>query len=88
MSQLYESEGPPPSITFFTTAGCHLCEQAMAVLARAPLAEPVPVELVDIAESEDLTARYGLRIPVLVRGDTGDELGWPFDEAAVIEFLR
>ncbi len=39
------------------------------------------VELVDIAESEVLSERYGLRIPVLRRIDTGEELDWPFDDA-------
>ncbi len=39
------------------------------------------VELVDIAESEFLSETYGLRIPVLRRNDTGEELDWPFDNA-------
>jgi hypothetical protein len=31
--------------------------------------------------------KYGVRIPVLRRADNGAELGWPFDEAAVVCFL-
>lgn len=46
------------------------------------------VELVDIADPEDLTDVYGLRIPVLRRTDTGAELDWPFDTAQVVTFLR
>nr|MBP7824870.1 glutaredoxin family protein [Pseudomonas sp.] len=45
------------------TLGCHLCEQAEQLLMPW-LARDVVVELLDIAESEALVARYGLRIPV------------------------
>ena len=45
------------------------------------------VELVDIADSDSLFESYGLRIPVLRRVDTGQELGWPFDTAQVVNFL-
>ena len=38
---------------------------------------------VEIADDEDLLERYGVRIPVLRRLDTGEELDWPFDVAAV-----
>ena len=31
--------------------------------------------------------RYGLRIPVLRRCDTGNELNWPFDAEQVVAFL-
>ncbi|BCQ63772.1 hypothetical protein PBOI14_55220 [Pseudomonas sp. Boi14] len=46
------------------------------------------VELVDIADSQQLFDSYGLRIPVLRRVDTGAELGWPFDAEQVVAFLR
>ena len=46
------------------------------------------VELIDITDPEDLTEAYGLRIPVLRRGDTGAELDWPFDADQVVAFLR
>jgi hypothetical protein len=46
------------------------------------------VELVDIAESEAMFEAYGLRIPVLRRVDTGEELDWPFDAAQVVNFLQ
>jgi len=88
LSEQRSANGSELSLTFFTTEGCHLCEQAMDLLVRTPLESPVPVDVVDIAESEILTAVYGTRIPVLRRADTGEELGWPFDENAVIDFLR
>ena len=77
----------PPECQLFGTLGCHLCELAEAELM--PLAEHgLLVELVDIAESEAMFEAYGLRIPVLRRGDTGEELDWPFDAAQVVNFLQ
>ena len=71
------------NIQLFGTSGCHLCEEAEAVLreigARA--------DHVDIADDDNLLEMYGVRIPVLKRCDTGAELGWPFDAEAVVRFL-
>ncbi|OKA27620.1 glutaredoxin [Pseudomonas versuta] len=77
----------PPECQLFGTLGCHLCELAEAELM--PLVEHgLLVELVDIAESEAMFEAYGLRIPVLRRIDTGEELNWPFDAAQVVNFLQ
>jgi hypothetical protein len=70
----------------YGTLGCHLCELAEAVLLPF-VGQGLLVELVDIAESEALVERYGLRIPVLRRSDSGAELNWPFDAARVAVFL-
>jgi hypothetical protein len=74
-------------LLFFTTAQCHLCEVAEALLTNTPLPEPIPVEAVDIAQSESLVNTYGERIPVLRRNDTGAELDWPFDQNQLLAFL-
>ncbi len=65
-------------LVLYTTAGCHLCEQAQGLLAELEPGMAVDLRLQDIAESEELVDRYGVRIPVLRRAD-GAELGWPFD---------
>ena len=76
-----------PECQLFGTLGCHLCEQAEAVML--PLAESgVLVELLDIAERPDWMEDYGLRIPVLRRVDTGAELDWPFELDQVVRFLQ
>ncbi|KAB0514062.1 MULTISPECIES: glutaredoxin family protein [Pseudomonas] len=76
-----------PECQLFGTLGCHLCEIAEAEIM--PLVEHgLLVELVDIADPDDLTEAYGLRIPVLRRVDTGAELDWPFDSQQVVTFLR
>lgn len=75
-------------LTFYTTSQCHLCEVAEALLVNTPMPEPVPVDAVDIAQSALLVERYGTRIPVLHRSDTGAELDWPFTRDELINFLR
>ncbi|RLQ22931.1 glutaredoxin family protein [Seongchinamella sediminis] len=70
-------------LTLFGTSACHLCERAAALLQAAG----VDFEEVDISESDDLFARYGVTIPVLRRAD-GEELNWPFDEEALARFLE
>jgi hypothetical protein len=66
----------------YATDGCHLCEDAMELLEALSL----PVQYIDIADDDELSARYGLRIPVL-RRDDGAELDWPFAEAEIRRFI-
>lgn len=74
-------------LTFYTTEGCHLCEEAEALLVQVQLPRPVPVSAVDISECPDLVERYGTRIPVLRRSDSGRELSWPFSAEDVQHFV-
>jgi hypothetical protein len=73
---------------FYTTSQCHLCELAEALLVNTPMLEPIPVDVVDIAQSEELVERYGTRIPVLRRNDNGAELDWPFTRDELLTFLQ
>lgn len=76
-----------PECQLFGTLGCHLCEVAEALLM--PFVENgLLVELIDIAEHEQIVEAYALRIPVLRRCDTGAELNWPFEADEIVEFLR
>ncbi|QGL98097.1 MULTISPECIES: glutaredoxin family protein [Stenotrophomonas] len=65
---------------------CHLCDMALAELARARAPE---FESVFLDDQPALEARYGARVPVLVlRDERGDrELDWPFDAATVQAWL-
>ncbi|GAA1385773.1 glutaredoxin family protein [Catellatospora chokoriensis] len=49
-------------LTLYTRSGCHLCEDAVAVLAR--IGEPF--EEIDISGDRELEAEYGDRIPVIM----------------------
>jgi hypothetical protein len=63
---------------------CHLCDQALAVLAAARAPEFASVW---IDGDDALETRYGMRVPVLREDASGRELDWPFDAAAVAAFV-
>jgi hypothetical protein len=69
------------------TAGCHLCEEAEALIAAFP-ADAVTVELIDIAEAEHWQERYAIRIPVLYHPETTSELCWPFEPDDIHTFIE
>ena len=64
---------------------CHLCDQALAVLAQARAPE---FDSVWVDDDPALESRYGTRVPVLRHARDGRELDWPFDSAAVQAFVR
>ena len=47
------------------TRGCHLCDDARAVLGAERARTPFELEEVDIETSDALVAEYGVRIPVV-----------------------
>lgn len=65
------------SVTLFTTEGCHLCEDAHELLLSVAERHPLHLQIQEIGDDDDLVARYGIRIPVVLFPD-GFELGWPF----------
>lgn len=71
------------TLRLYSTAGCHLCEQAQA-LVREVYGQAVPEY--DVIDNEQWYQRYALHIPVLLRAD-GQELGWPFDAQQLRQFL-
>lgn len=73
-------------LTFYTKAGCHLCEQAEDLLA--PILREVgrSVHRVDIGADAKAAERFGQRVPVLTCGPR--ELCWGrFDRAALRAML-
>ena len=70
-------------IELYGTACCHLCVEAKEVIQDAG----VMASHIDIADDDGLLEKYAMHIPVLRRTDSGAELGWPFDQAAVLRFL-
>lgn len=76
------------ALTLYMTSGCHLCEQAEELLW--PLLDEFSLRLaqVDIADSDELLERYGVRIPVLLCLRSGAELAWPFDQQQARQFLQ
>lgn len=66
----------------YHTDGCHLCDQAMALLTQCQ----VDYQLVDIVFKQDLVTLFGTRIPVL-ENEKGQYLDWPFDYYQIEQFL-
>lgn len=75
------------NLILYSTSACHLCEQAKELLW--PLLENQAIRLseIDIAESDELLERYGVRIPVYKFSHRQEELAWPFDTTQLQNFL-
>jgi hypothetical protein len=81
-------------LILYSTDGCHLCEEAEALLrAQQAHNKDLGWQVVDIANDDVLFDRYGWLIPVLRKADAvttdtaASELRWPFDAQALSEFL-
>ncbi|WP_019530194.1 glutaredoxin family protein [Dasania marina] len=74
-------------LQLYGTLGCHLCEQAKALLIDSLPASSYTLEEPDISESAELMSLYVLRIPVLYRDDLQLELDWPFDADILQAFM-
>jgi hypothetical protein len=83
----HDSEQQKEKLLFYTTLGCHLCDQARAVYRATLNPDFFVIEEVDIAEDDGLIEQYGTRIPVMVQQHTGRELGWPFNPEDLVDFL-
>jgi len=58
-------------VTMYTRDGCHLCDDALTVVAAACTASGSDYELVDIDRDPLLRERYGEQVPVVtVDGQT------------------
>lgn len=77
----------------YGTLGCHLCDDAEALLVpvlvavSAEIGSNCEIECVDIADDDALLERYGECIPVLRRVADDVELNWPFDSAGAYRLL-
>ena len=67
---------PGPIVSLYGKPGCHLCEDAEALLAQVARTQPLTVQKVNIESSPELFDEYRYRIPVIqVAG--GATLDWP-----------
>ena len=69
-------------LTLYIGTHCPLCDQAKALLYPVLQEKGWRLHEVNISEDEVLTAKYGIRIPVIVTPD-GREKGWPFTAGQV-----
>ena len=74
-------------VRLYGRAGCHLCDQARAVVARVCAELGESFEEVDVDSDPELVARYGEEVPVtLVDGRQHDF--WRVDERRLRTALR
>ncbi|MCL1498519.1 NrdH-redoxin [Xanthomonas nasturtii] len=71
------------SLTLYQRDDCHLCDQAVEVLAQVRAGE---FSSVFIDNDTALESAYGERVPVL-RDARGRELDWPFDGTGLRAWL-
>jgi glutaredoxin len=75
------------TVTLYGRPGCHLCDDARAILERVRATHPFRLEEVDIESDDTLLKRYLERIPVVALD--GDELFDLFvDERALERRLK
>jgi glutaredoxin len=71
------------TVTLYSRPGCHLCEEARAVLDRLRETTAFEIDEIDIEADDVLHARYLERIPVVAIN--GEELfDYTIDEEALI----
>lgn len=75
-------------IYLYSTPGCHLCDLAKDIVWPLLNDYSFRLEEIDIADTDALLERYGVRIPVLAFADKSNELSWPFDTAQAKLFLQ
>jgi len=74
-------------LILYSTLGCHLCDEAKAIIDALSAEACKGYQEVDIADSDDLVQAFGIRIPVLFCPATQFDLGWPFDQAQLADWL-
>ena len=73
-------------VVLYGRAGCHLCDDARAVVARVRARHPFELREVDVSLDPVLYREYGERIPVLALD--GEELfDFHVEEAVLVERL-
>ena len=76
------------TLILYSKPGCHLCELAETVFHAHRSSGRFKLEITNIAKSNELMKRYGIRIPVIRDPVTGKEIGWPFNDQQLSKFLN
>lgn len=75
-------------LVLYTTSHCHLCEQAEALLIHLKDQYEINLIPIEISDDDELTEKYGIKIPVIKRIDNQTELNWPFSENDIVMLIR
>lgn len=75
------------AVVLYSRPGCHLCDEARAIVLAERERTAFAFEEVDISTSDALELEYGIRIPVVtVDGEDAFEIS--VDRAAFSELVR
>lgn len=69
----------------YSSEGCHLCEEALALCEIVQLTEKI--EVIDIVDNEQYFEEYKYSIPVLERVHDNKKLYWPFNVEKIKEIV-
>src|SRR5258708_35278200 len=70
VTYLTEAKEPATAkVTFYTKAGCHLCEEARDMLDDIAAQTTLELTEIDIRSDDELFKRYRYRIPVIIIED-------------------
>lgn len=65
------------NVSLYRGPGCHLCDEAKALLTPLLQGGTLSLDVIDIGTSHELQRELQFRIPVL-RLPSGRDLDWPF----------
>lgn len=63
-----QQQSGPLRVTLYTRQGCHLCDDALAMLQQFQKTYPHSLSLIDIDSAPELIALYGDKVPVIAVG--------------------
>ncbi len=74
----------------YGTEGCHLCDEARDLLDLVLSSQGGSIDYpyIDIVDDDQLMELYGETIPVIKATHSSAQIGWPFDSATLINFLK
>jgi thiol-disulfide isomerase/thioredoxin len=73
--------------SIYSRPECHLCEEMLSALKLWQERYDFKIEVIDIDKSEDLTARYAARIPLLAVNNN-EICQYHFDDEAFIKLME
>ncbi|HKU69795.1 MAG TPA: glutaredoxin family protein [Burkholderiales bacterium] len=77
----------PPTLTVYSRAYCHLCEDMIEALRSLQGLVHFEVAVVDVDSDPELERRHGEKVPVLMHGEL-ELCHYRLDAAAVTAFLK
>jgi len=75
------------TLTLYTRLGCHLCEMMEQQLSNLQCQLSFAVAIIDVDSDENLSLRYGEKVPVLAHGEQ-EICHYFFNEDAVQHYLQ